>query len=250
MLCFIIVTFVIEIAIILENNRLLYAGDKMRILVVEDDRLISEAIEQRFIDLGHGVDCAYDGAVAFAMISHTDFDLVILDLNLPNKSGEQIIKRIRQSSDTPVLILTARSEVFDRIQLLDLGADDYLTKPFDFGELEARCRAIVRRRQGSDQNTVTFGDIEFDSAGCIVKVKGEVIELKQREYRLLEIFLNHLNRVMSKEEIIDHLYNFDNPPNTNAIETYVGRLRKALANSNVEIKTLRGLGYVLNKVED
>ncbi|MDK9736801.1 response regulator transcription factor [Vibrio sp. D404a] len=218
----------------------------MRILVVEDDRLISEAIEQRFVDLGHGVDCAYDGEVAFAMVSHTQFDLVILDLNLPNKSGEQIIKRIRHTSDTPVLILTARSEVYDRIQLLDLGADDYLTKPFDFGELEARCRAIVRRHQGNDQNLVTFGDIIFDSVACEVKVKGQLIELKQREYRLLEIFLTHLNRVMSKEEIIDHLYGFDNPPNTNAIETYVGRLRKALSDSQVEIKTLRGLGYVLN----
>jgi two-component system response regulator TctD len=219
----------------------------MRVLVVEDDRLISEAIEQRFIDLGHGVDCAYDGGIAFAMVSHTQFDLIILDLNLPNKSGEQIIKKIRQTSDTPVLILTARCEIFDRIQLLDLGADDYLSKPFDFGELEARCRAIVRRRQGSVQNLITYGDIEFESATCVVKVKGKAIELKQREYRLLEIFLNHLNRVMSKEKIIDHLYGFDNSPNTNAIETYVGRLRKALSNSNIEIKTLRGLGYVLNK---
>jgi len=221
----------------------------MRILIVEDDRLISEALESRFKDLGHGVDCVYDGDVALAMVTHTQFDLIILDLNLPNKSGEQIIKRIRQHFNTPVLILTARSEIYDRIQLLDLGADDYLSKPFDFGELEARCRAIVRRRQGSDHNDITYGDIEFNTANCSVKVKGESIELKQREYRLLEIFITHPNRVMSKEEIIDHLYGYDNPPNINAIETYVGRLRKAIINSNVEIKTLRGLGYLFTQVE-
>ncbi|MGR5092469.1 response regulator transcription factor [Vibrio maritimus] len=218
----------------------------MRVLVVEDDKMISQAIEQRFIDLGHGVDCAYDGDVAYAMVSHTPFDLIILDLNLPYKSGEQITKRIRQVSDTPILILTARNEVFDRINLLDLGADDYLTKPFDFGELEARCRAIVRRRQGSDHNVITYGDIEFDSVSCSVKVKGEPIDLKQREFRLLEIFITHLNRVMSKEELIEHLYGYSSTPNLNAIETYVGRLRKSLSHSSVEIKTLRGLGYVLN----
>ncbi|MEZ8147532.1 response regulator transcription factor [Enterovibrio norvegicus] len=219
----------------------------MRVLIVEDDRLISEALEQRFSKQGHAVDCAYDGDVAYAMVNQTEFDLIILDLNLPHKSGEQITKKIRRASDCPILILTARTEVQDRISLLDLGADDYITKPFDLGELEARCRAIVRRRQGSGQNNLQFGDIEFDPASCKVFVKGHEVILKQRELRLLEIFLGHTNRVMSKEELIDHLYGFDDTPNLNAIETYVGRLRKALAGSDVEIKTLRGLGYVIDK---
>ncbi|CZF80655.1 Transcriptional regulatory protein tctD [Grimontia celer] len=219
----------------------------MRVLIVEDDRLISEAIEQRFTKQGHGVDCAYDGNIAHAMVSQTEYDLVILDLNLPNKSGEQIAKKIRHQSDCPILVLTARTEVQDRIQLLDLGADDYVTKPFDFGELEARCRAVVRRRQGTDTNNLVFGDIEFDVARCKVFVQGDEIILKQRELRLLEIFLSHTNRVMSKEELIDHLYGFDDTPNLNAIETYVARLRKAISHSNVEIKTLRGLGYAIDK---
>ncbi|MEZ8140884.1 DNA-binding response regulator [Enterovibrio norvegicus FF-33] len=218
----------------------------MRILIVEDDKLISEAIEQRFIKQGHGVDCAYDGNMAYAMVSQTEFDLVILDLNLPHRSGEQIAKKIRHVSDTPILVLTARTEVHDRIHLLDLGADDYITKPFDFGELEARCRAVVRRRHGTGKSTLQVGDIEFDQASCRVFVKGEEIALKQRELRLLEIFLSHTNRVMSKEEIIDHLYGFDDTPNLNAIETYVARLRKALISSDVEIKTLRGLGYIID----
>jgi two-component system response regulator TctD len=218
----------------------------MRVLIVEDDRLISESLEQRFNDLGHGVDCAYDGDVAYSLVSHTQYDLIILDLNLPNRTGEEITKRIRQVSNTPILILTARKEVYDRINLLDLGADDFLSKPFDLGELEARCRSIVRRSQGNDNNVVELGNLSFDSATATVKVKGESITLKQREYRLLEVFISHPNRVMSKEEIIDHLYGYDNPPNHNAIETYVGRLRKALGDSNVEIKTLRGLGYVLS----
>lgn len=219
----------------------------MRVLIVEDDKLISEAVEQRFTKQGHGVDCAYDGNVAYSMVSHTDYDLVILDLNLPNKSGEHIARKIRHMSDCPILVLTARTEIQDRIQLLDLGADDYLTKPFDFGELEARCRAVIRRRQGADTNNLVFGDIEFDAARCKVFVKGNEIALKQRELRLLEIFLSHTHRVMSKEELLDHLYGFDDTPNLNAIETYVARLRKAISNSNVEIKTLRGLGYVIDK---
>ncbi|SHE50886.1 response regulator transcription factor [Vibrio gazogenes] len=216
----------------------------MRILIVEDDQLISESLEQRFSDLGHGVDCAYDGETAHSLVSHTQYDLVILDLNLPKRSGEEITKRIRQRSNTPILILTARQDVCDRINLLDLGADDFLSKPFDFGELEARCRSIVRRSRGNDHNVIELGNLSFDSVTATVKVNGESIQLKQREYRLLEVFINHPNRVLSKEDIIDHLYGYDNPPNQNAIETYVGRLRKALVTSNVEIKTLRGLGYV------
>ncbi|KKC98068.1 MULTISPECIES: response regulator transcription factor [Photobacterium] len=218
----------------------------MRVLIVEDDRLISESLEQRFKDLGHGVDTAYDGQVAYSLVAHTRYDLVILDLNLPNRSGEAITKKIRQHGNTPILILTARNEVFDRIELLDLGADDYLTKPFDLGELEARCRSIVRRSQGNDQNVIEIGDITFDSASARVQIQGQEIDLKNREYRLLEVFVSHPNRVLSKDEIIDHLYGYDNPPNQNAIETYVGRLRKSLSASRVEIKTLRGLGYVLS----
>lgn len=218
----------------------------MRVLIVEDDRLINESLEQRFKDLGHGVDCAYDGDTAYALVAHTQYDLVILDLNLPNRSGEEITKKIRQTSHAPILILTARKEVYDRINLLDLGADDFLSKPFDLGELEARCRSIVRRSQGNDHNQIELGNLSFDSLTATVTVNGENIALKQREYRLLEVFINHPNRVLSKEEIIDHLYGYDNPPNNNAIETYVGRLRRALVTSNIEIKTLRGLGYVIS----
>lgn len=221
----------------------------MRLLIVEDDRLISDALVSRFQQQGHGVDCAYDGVSAYQLSHQIEFDLIILDLNLPKLSGEHVAKKIRRQSKAPILVLTARDSIEDRIQLLDIGADDYLTKPFDFGELEARCRAILRRQHGEAQNIIEFADIKFDRAQCRVFIKNQEIELKQREFRLLEILLGHLNRVMSKEELLEHLYGYHQTPNLNTIETYIGRLRKALVHSQVEIKTLRGLGYILKNKE-
>lgn len=220
----------------------------MRLLIVEDDVILGEALHRHATNQGHGVDLVATGKAADDILKHTSYDLVILDLNLPGLSGDRVLENLRnRKTNTPVLILTARDQIYDRIQLLDLGADDYLTKPFDFGELEARSRALLRRSQGQANNTITYGNLVLDRSSCTVMVGQEPIDLKQREFRLLEIFLSHVGRVLSKEELLDHLYSFDDSPSPNAIETYVARLRKKLQSSSVEIRTLRGLGYLLDR---
>ena len=223
----------------------------MRILVVEDDDVLGEAINQRILKQGHGVDLVTSGADANDILRHQEYDLVILDLNLPGMNGEQVLNKLRiRKTITPVLILTARDEVKDRIQLLDLGADDYLTKPFDFGEFDARCRALLRRQQGQAHDLIQYGNLSLDRKACSVYVDQTLVDLKQREFRLLEVFLTHTGWVLSKDDLIDHLYNFDEPPSPNAIELYVARLRKKLQKSQVEIRTLRGLGYILEALND
>ena len=217
----------------------------MRILVVEDTQVLGQAICDRLTSLGHGVDLIADGKSADELLKYQDFDLILLDLNLPGLSGLQLFQKLRQREDsTPVLILTARDQIEDRIRLLDEGADDYLTKPFDFGELEARCRALLRRKQGYASNVTEHGNILVNRDSRQVFVNNELTGVTNREFRLLEIFLGHLGRVLSKDEITDHLFNFDETPGQNAIELYVGRLRKKLAQGDLQISTLRGIGYV------
>ena len=223
----------------------------MRLLVVEDDEVLGEAITQRIAKQGHGVDLVTTGLDANNILKHQTYELIILDLNLPGLNGDRVLENIRnRESDVPVLILTARDSVTDRIELLDLGADDYLTKPFDFGELEARCRALLRRKKGQATDEITLGNLSLNQKACVVKINGEPIDLKQREFRLLEIFISHKDRVLSKEDLMDHLYNFDESPSPNAIELYVGRLRKKLCDSNIKIRTLRGIGYALEYPND
>ncbi|WOD07799.1 response regulator transcription factor [Marinomonas sp. GJ51-6] len=218
----------------------------MRILVVEDTQILGQAICERLTSLGHGVDLIGDGKRADELLKYQSVDLILLDLNLPGLSGLQLLQKLRQrEDDTPVLILTARDQIEDRIRLLDEGADDYLTKPFDFGELEARCRALLRRKQGYAANTTEHGNILVNRDSRQVFIDGELTAaITNREFRLLEIFLGHLGRVLSKDEITDHLFNFNETPGQNAIELYVGRLRKKMIKGDLTINTLRGIGYV------
>ncbi|WP_106478001.1 response regulator transcription factor [Phytohalomonas tamaricis] len=223
----------------------------MRILVVEDDRVLGNAISQRMRKAGHGVDLAINGLQAQEMLNAQSYDLIILDLNLPGLPGDQLLQSLRQRHlTTPVLILTARNQIQDRIQLLDLGADDYMSKPFDGGELEARCRALLRRSQGQAQDEIHYGNLTLDRRTCSVQIAGQPVELKQREYRLLEVFLAYSGQLLSKEALLEHLYSFNEDRSPNAIETYVARLRKALISSDLSIRTLRGLGYMLEKRDD
>jgi two-component system response regulator TctD len=223
----------------------------MRILIVEDDEILGEAISQRISRQGHGSDLVVSGRAANDILRWQKYDLVILDLNLPGLGGDRVLENLRKRKiSTPVIILTARDQIEDRIHLLDLGADDYLTKPFDFGELEARCRALLRRPGGQAQDRVNYGNLTLDRSGCQVTVAGSIVELKQREFRLLEIFIGHTGRVLSKEELLDHLCSFNESPSPNAIETYVARLRKKLQHGDVDIRTLRGLGYLLEEYHD
>jgi len=218
----------------------------MRILLVEDTQDVGEAICRRFQAIGHMVDWQTDGRAAAEILAFTEYDLVILDVMLPGLDGFEILKGLRRGRvTTPVIMLTARSEVDDRVGALDLGADDYLVKPFDFRELEARARVLVRRRSGEATNFVTCGDIVLDRASRSVKVGKREVQLKRREMTLLEIFASRPGRVFSKHELLDQLYGFDEAVSANAIELYVGRLRKKLEGAKARIVTLHGIGYQL-----
>jgi two-component system response regulator TctD len=217
----------------------------MRILIVEDTEDLAEAIARRLKKLGHAVDLVADGTEADEMLRTETYHLVVLDLMLPGLEGEAVLQRLRQRRvRTPVLVLTARVSVDDKVGVLDHGADDYLVKPFDFRELEARCRALLRRRHGMEASAVRFGDCVFDMAARSVSLAGQPVELSAREFSLLELLLSNRGRVLSKDALIDQLCGHDEAVAPNAIELYVSRLRRKLEGSAVKIRTLRGLGYV------
>jgi two-component system, OmpR family, response regulator TctD len=216
----------------------------MRILLVEDTEDVGEAIVARFERIGHTVDWEKDGAMADEVLEVQAYDLLILDVNLPALDGFSILKRLRQrKSKTPVLVLTARSQVDDRVDALDLGADDYLVKPFDYRELEARARALLRRSAGESTNQLVCGQVTIDRGSRAVAINGTPIDLTRRELTLLEILAARPGRIFGKDELVDQLFGFDDEPSSNAVEQYVARLRKKLAGSGTEIRTLRGLGY-------
>lgn len=218
----------------------------MRIFLVEDTKDVAEAIVDRFERDGHAVDWEADGAAASEILDYTAYDLVILDVNLPGQSGFQILQRLRAAGNAvPVLVLTARSEVDDRVGALDLGADDYLVKPFDFRELEARARALMRRQAGGASNEIRVGDLVVDRRSRAVRIGQREVSLKRRELTLLEILASRPGKVFTKEELLDQLFGFDEAPGSNAIELYVGRLRRKLEGARAEVVTLRGLGYRL-----
>ena len=216
----------------------------MRILLVEDTIDVGEAIVARFERIGHRVDWEKDGSVADEVLEVQGYDLIILDVTLPGLDGFTILERLRRrKSRTPVLVLTARSEVDDRVGALDLGADDYLVKPFDFRELEARARALLRRNAGEPTNQLACGDLVIDRGSRAVTVGGVPVELTRRELTLLEILAARPGRIFGKDELVDQLFGLDDDPSPNAVEQYIARLRKKLAGSKAEIRTLRGLGY-------
>jgi two-component system, OmpR family, response regulator TctD len=216
----------------------------MRILLVEDTLDVGEAIVARFERIGHTVDWEKDGSVADEVLEVQAYDLLILDVNLPVLDGFTILKRLRQrKTKTPVLVLTARSQVDDRVDALDLGADDYLVKPFDYRELEARARALLRRSAGESTNQLVCGQVTIDRGSRAVAINGIPVDLTRRELTLLEILAARPGRIFGKDELVDQLFGFDDEPSANAVEQYVARLRKKLAGSGAEIRTLRGLGY-------
>nr|WP_246745976.1 response regulator transcription factor [Ciceribacter sp. L1K22] len=215
--------------------------------MVEDTLDVGEAICRRFQQTGHTVDWETDGAAAADILAFTEYDLVILDVMLPGMDGFSVLRGLRQSkSSVPVLVLTARSEIDDRVGALDLGADDYLVKPFDFRELEARARVLMRRRSGGEStNTIVCGDVTLDRTNRSVTVGKREVQLKRREMTLLEILASRPGKVFSKEELLDQLFGFEEAAGANAIELYIGRLRKKLEGAKARIVTLRGVGYQL-----
>lgn len=218
----------------------------MRLLLIEDNDDLAELIVDRFRSLGHAIDRERDGAEADQLLCHMTVDLVILDINLPGLSGDKLLRNMRARGDTtPVLVLTARSAIGDRIGVLDYGADDYLVKPFDLGELAARCRALLRRRSGAASNTFEVGVFRFDRAARQASMNGVDLALRGREIQVLEALLNNLDRLVAKEELADRVYRFDETPSLNALEQTVTRLRRKLDGTPLSIRSIRGLGYIL-----
>ena len=215
----------------------------MRYLLVEDNAELADAVVQRLMIDGHAVDHAADLASAADCLSAAEYDLILLDVMLPDGDGRDFLARSRDKIATPVIMLTARSQVSDRVGALDQGADDYITKPFDFAELEARCRAVLRRRGGSARNEIALGDAVFDLTSGLLRRDGLTVEFRNRELRLLEVFARRQGQILSKAQLMDRMFSYESDVTENAIEVYVGRLRKKLADSGVRIETVRGLGY-------
>ncbi len=223
----------------------------MRLLLVEDTRDVAQAIAESFGRRGDAVDCVGTVDDATGMLAVNDYDVVILDINLPDGEGTEVLRALRrQRRPTPVLMLTARMAVEERVAALDIGADDYLTKPFDLRELQARVRALARRSGPDRGGIIEFGRLAVDPAGRVASCEGTPLSLTRREFSLLEALMANRARVMPKERLFDRIFSMDDEEiGLNAIETYVARLRRKLEGSGVAIRTLRGLGYQLVRVE-
>ncbi len=221
----------------------------MRILLVEDARDVAEPVSSWFAKKGDALDHAADLETAYALLAVQAYDAIILDINLPDGTGTDLLAALRKRADpTPVLMLTARLQIDDRISALDLGADDYVVKPFDLRELDSRVRAVTRRtmRDPAASSVVHFGDLDVDMSSRTAKSGGTALDLTRREFSLLEILIARRGRVVAKQLIFESMFSLDETGiGINAVETYVGRLRRKLGDSEVEIRTLRGLGYQL-----
>lgn len=222
----------------------------MRILVVEDDRRITSFLEKGLTAEGHSVTSAADANEAEAILATTGdrLDLLLLDLGLPGGDGEDILRRLRRrGSKLPVIVLTARAEVADRVRGLDAGANDYVTKPFAFEELLARIRAVRRVVEAPSNTEMIVGDLRYDSLSKVAWRAGQRIDLAPREWALLEMFMEHPTRVLTRAHILSRVWQYDMDPGTNVVDVYVGYLRRKLNRPGLQplIQTVRGAGYRL-----
>lgn len=214
----------------------------MRILVVEDEHRIAEAIKKGLMQERYAVDLAYTGTDGYDFATSEEYDAIVMDLMLPGMDGLSVTTKLRKEGvHTPILILTAKSQLQDKIKGLDTGADDYLTKPFAFEELLARLRALMRRPKQETGSVLTADELSMDTIKYEVKKGNRVIELSSKEYSLLEYFMRHAHQVLNKDQIIAHVWDYDADILPNTIEVYVKKLRS----KDVEITTVRGFGYKL-----
>lgn len=223
----------------------------MRVLVVEDEKRLAENIARSLREsAGYAVDIAADGEDGLFMAESNPYDAVLLDLMLPRMHGLELLKRLRVAKQsTPVLVLTARDEKESIVALLNAGADDYLTKPFDLGELLARTKALIRRGKGQSSPVLRVGDLEVNTADRTVRRAGTNIQLSAMEYRVLEYLAHRPGAVVSKTELLEHLYDYNWEKFSNVIEVYISGLRRKLSNGSSRplIHTLRGQGYMLQE---
>ncbi len=225
-----------------------YTMTVMRILIAEDDSVLADVLIRTLRQASYTVDWVKTGAEADTKLSTQTYSLVILDLGLPQVDGLDVLRYLRaRGSRTPVLILTARDRLEDRVAGLDMGADDYLAKPFELAELEARARALIRRGQGGTGSVIELGALRYDMQGRRVFIHGKPVDLSAREIGVLEVLVLRVGRVVSKEQLMEHLFEAGEEATSGAIEVYMHRLRKKLEDAQVLIKTVRGLGYLLEK---
>jgi two-component system OmpR family response regulator/two-component system response regulator QseB len=217
----------------------------MRILLVEDDRLLGDGLQAGLKQAGYAVDWLRDGEAAMAALSTESFAAVVLDLGLPKRDGLSVLQWLRRRHDTtPVLILTARDQPGDKVRGLDLGADDYVLKPFDLDEVAARLRALVRRAHGRPEPVLTLGEIELNPAARTVMRAGQAVELTAREFDLLHLLLQNADRVLTRRSLEEQLYTWNDAVDSNALEVHIHHLRRKLGNEM--IRTVRGVGYMVS----
>ncbi len=214
----------------------------MRILLVEDDRMLGDGLQAGLTQAGYAVDWLRDGEAAVAALSTESFAAVVLDLGLPKRDGLSVLQWLRARHDaTPVLILTARDQLEDKVRGLDLGADDYVLKPFDLDEITARLRALVRRAHGRPEPVLTLGEVELNPAARTVTRAGQAVELTPREFDLLHLLLENNGRVLTRRTLEEQLYTWNDTVDSNTLEVHIHHLRKKLGNDL--IRTVRGVGY-------
>ncbi len=222
----------------------------MRLLVVEDEKKVASFVKRGLTEEGYAVDVAYDGEAGLEMVLDRVHDLIVLDISLPKKDGMRVLQELRQAKvNTPVLLLTVRANIEDKVLGLDAGADDYLTKPFAFQELVARIRALLRRHAEAELPVLRVADLTLDPARRAVYRSGEKIELTPREFSLLDYFMRHCGRVVTRTMIAEHVWDYSFDTATNVIDVYVNYLRKKIDTDREPklLHTVRGVGYVLNE---
>jgi two-component system, OmpR family, response regulator len=223
----------------------------LRILLVEDNQVLADGLVALLRGSGYAVDWVSDGTSALAATATESFDLVILDLNLPEMDGISVLRSMRARQErAAVLILTARGSPEERVKGLDLGADDYMIKPFDVSELEARVRVLLRRQAGLRSSTISYGKVSFDLTSRTFSAEGVPLDIPAREVGILELLFMRAGKVVAKEAIMQSLAGFDDELSGNAIEQYVSRLRKRLAPHGLTVKTARGIGYYLERLPE
>lgn len=217
----------------------------MRLLLVEDDTLLGDGIRAGLAQEGYAVDWVEDGNAAELALKTSDYELLVLDLGLPKRSGLEVLKTLRgQGNDVPVLILTARDTIEDRVRGLDSGADDYLTKPFDLSELSARIRALLRRRGGRSTPVIVHKELTMDPASHEVTLQGRVVDISPREFTILQLLLENRGKVLSRSRLEEGLYAWNDEVESNTVEVHIHHLRKKLGAEL--IRTIRGVGYIID----
>lgn len=220
----------------------------MKALIIEDSLELANSLVNFFKIDGHVTDHAEDLQTAEEHISVSKFDIVLLDIMLPDGDGRDFLKKIRKkNNNVPVIVMTAKTEISDKVDLLDIGADDYIIKPFDKSELEARCRAVLRRQSGQNQIKLEFANTIVYPLIAKIEVNGQTKTLRNRELRLLEIFYNSPEIIFSKDQLSDRMFSISEIVSENAIEVYIARIRKKLEGGDAKIETARGIGYKLTK---